>query len=194
MGIKEEKSSPNFLLTPTQMTALRAAVIPAALQHRPWKRIYSLTRDGDSFVAFQRIMEEWNRKQQGDSSTLLVVKTTSGDMIGGFADVPLVPLASSTIGSAARSCLFKVRTLQGGDKPVVEVYGKQLSASKKILCHTTRRMIAFGGGTSDGGTDAGFGLCLGDGFARGTTARCAAFQSEPLVSDRDGVFAILDVE
>jgi len=53
---------------------------------------------------------------------------------------------------------------------------------------------AFGGGDGDGVSDEGFGLCLNDGFARGTTARCTAFQSEPLVTDQGGVFDVLDVE
>jgi len=194
VAIKEEDSSHQFLLTPPQMNALREALIPAILHHRPWKRIYSLSRDGDSFVAFQKLLEDWNGKQIGDQSTLLIVKTTAGDMIGGFADVPIIPLASNTIGSAYGSCLFKLRGKTDGDDPIVDVYGKHLSSSKKILFNATRRIIAFGGGDSDGGLDEGFGLCLEDGFARGTTARCAAFCNEPLVSGQDGVFAVLDVE
>ncbi|KAL7531516.1 hypothetical protein ACHAXR_004087 [Thalassiosira sp. AJA248-18] len=196
--IKEEDSSTKFLLTLPQMNALREAVIPPGLHHRPWKRIYSLSRDGDSFVAFQKLLEDWNMKQQGDASSassLLLVKTTAGDMMGGFADVPIIPLASNVIGGAARSCLFKIQPRKGCDDSDVEVYGKHSTSScKKIVFDATRRIIAFGGGDSDGGLDEGFGLCLEDGFARGTTAKCAAFRNEPLVSEQDGVFDVLDVE
>jgi N-acetylglucosaminylphosphatidylinositol deacetylase len=189
--VKEEDDSPKFLLSPMQIYDLRAAVLPPALHHRPWKRIYSLARDGDSFVAFRNRMEEWHGSQ-GHQSSLLVVKTAGGDVIGGYADVPIVPLASAAGLSAARSCLFKLGTEKDA---VVEVYGKHCTMSSKgMVFDATRRVIAFGGGDGDGGSDGGFGLSLDDGFARGTTARCAAFQSEPLVADQGGVFDVLDVE
>ena len=186
---KEGDDSFKFLLTTPQMNSLRAAVLPPSLHHRPWTRIYSLSRDGDSFVAFQKQFESWNSKNS-DPSTILVVRTTAGELIGGFADVPIIPLASNMIGSAARSCLFKVQ------QQSVEVYGKHCtSTSKRIVFDATRRRVAFGGGDSDaGGPDEGFGLCLEDAFTRGTTARCAAFRNEPLVSDKDGIFDVVDVE
>mmetsp|Transcript_43944 Transcript_43944/g.93546 ORF Transcript_43944/g.93546 Transcript_43944/m.93546 type:complete len:590 (-) Transcript_43944:288-2057(-) len=190
--MKEEETSPKFILDPPQIDALREAVLPAGLHHRPWKRIYSLSRDGDSFVAFQKIMEDWSRRQ-GGQSTLLIVKASGGDMVGGFADVP-IPLVSNSTDNASRSCLFKLQVEKECEEPVVKVYGKDcFSSSKKILFSGSRRMVAFGGGYSDG-LDEGFGLCLSDGFARGTTARCMAFRNEPLVSDKDGVFEVLDVE
>ncbi len=189
--VKEEDDSPAFLLTPMQINSLRAAVLPAALHHRPWKRVYSLARDGDSFMAFRNRMEAWNGSQ-GQQYSLLVVKTAGGDVIGGYADVPIVPLASAAGLSAARSCLFKLETAKD---PVVVVYGKHCTtSSKRMVFDATRRIIAFGGDDDDGGSDGGFGLSLDDGFARGTTARCAAFQSEPLVADHGGVFDVLDVE
>lgn len=191
--VKEDDSSPKFLLTQMQMNALREAVLPPALHHRRWKRIYSLSRDGDSFVAFQKLLEDWNMSQGGES-TILVVKTSAGDLIGGYADAPIIPLASSPVGSAAKSCLFKMNTGVDCDEPIAEVYGKQYASSKRLVFDVPRRIIAFGGGDTDGGLDEGFGLCLEDGFARGTTSRCAAFRNEPLVSGKDGVFDVLDVE
>ena len=190
--IKEEESSPEFLLSPVQMNALRETVLPAALHHRPWKRIYSLIRDGDSFVAFRKQLEDWHGSQ-GHHSSILVVKTTTEELIGGYASIPIVPLASS-LGSAAGSCLFRLNTNEEDDtENMVEVYGKSYTATKKIVFDATRRMIAFGGGDESDGNE-GFGLCLDDNFARGTTARCSAFQNEPLVSNQDGIFDVLDVE
>jgi len=187
VAIKEDKSSPKFLFTPRQMNALREAVIPTGLHHRPWKRIYSLSRDGDSFIAFQKLVGDWNGKQ-GQQSTLLIVKTIEGELIGGYADVPFIVTASNTIGSASRSCLFRM------ENDVITVYGKQHSlCSKKIILDSTRRIIAFGGG-STGKSDEGFGMCLEDGFSRGTTARCEAFGNAPLVKGHGGVFDVLDVE
>ena len=66
--------------------------------------------------------------------------------------------------------------------------------SESYSLFSSRRILAFGGGNSNGQSDEGFGLCLEDGFARGTTASCAAFNNEPLVSNQDGVFDVLDVE
>lgn len=200
MAAKEDISSPKFLLTPSQMDALREAVLPPGLHHRPWKRVYSLSRDGDSFVAFQKLLTDWS-KCQGQQSSLLLIKTSFGDMIGGYADVPIITLSSSlsVVGSAGRSCLFKLKaaTNNGHGPPVVEVYGKHCTTtSKKIVFDAYRRIVAFGGGEKSDGVsdDNGFGLSLEDGFARGTTARCAAFDNEPLVSDHGGVFDVVDVE
>ncbi len=202
--IQEDSSSPKFLLSKAQMVALREAVIPIGLHHRPWKRIYSLSRDGDSFVSFEKHITDWNAKF-GDSSTLLVVKTTKGEIIGGYADAIAT---SSPRPGTARSCLFRAET----DDTFTVYDGKQNSlgtffegsphrmksggiegSSKKILLDSTRRIIAFGGGLGMKSGD-GFGLCLEDGFARGTTARCEAFCNEPLVEGNGGVFDVLDVE
>lgn len=191
--IAEEDSTTKFLLSTLQINALREAVLPPGLHHRPWKRIYSLSRDGDSFVGFQKIMENWNQKP-GGASTILLVKTAAGELIGGFADIPIVPLASTPVGSAAGSCLFALPSQKDGEGDTVEVWGKHFSSAKKIVLNASRRILAFGGGDSDGGVDEGFGLCLEDGFTRGTTARCSSFRNEPLVSDQEGVFKVLDVE
>jgi len=201
--IEEDSSSPKFLLSNSQMVALREAVLPIGLHHRPWKRIYSLSRDGDSFVSFEKHITNWNAKF-GDSSTLLVVKTTKGEVIGGYADAIAT---SSPRPGTARSCLFRAEkdgsfTVYDGKQNSLGTFfegsphrlksGGTEGSSKKILLDSTRRIIAFGGGLGMKSGD-GFGLCLEDGFARGTTARCEAFCNEPLV-EGDGVFKVLDVE
>lgn len=201
--VQEESSSPTFMLTLSQINILRESVLPPGLTHRPWKRIYSLLRDGDSFVAFQKSLTDWCICQ-GQQSSLLVVKTTNGHIIGGYADVPLINLSSSLsrVGGAGRSCLFKfsIPAIEDyGQAPpsIVQVYGKQCTTtSKKIVFDAYRRIIAFGSGERSDclSEDEGFGLSLEDGFARGTTARCAAFDNEPLVPDRGGVFDVVDVE
>lgn len=223
--VKEEdgntSTSTLSILSPIQIHALRIAVLPSTLHHRPWKRIYSLARDGDSFVTFRHRMEEWhggsstscsstsNSGHQGrhsnQSSTLLVVKTSNGEIIGGYADIPIVPWASTGSNSAAKSCLFKLNiitnTKTASLEVVVDVYGKQEScmlSNKKIIFDSTRRIIAFGGSDSAKPSfddDAGFGLCLTDNFVRGTTSKCAAYQmNAPLISDPGGIFDVLDVE
>lgn len=195
--VEEGDASPGFLLTPAQIDAVRDAVLPPTLYHRRWRRIYSLARDGDSFVVFRKLMEEWYSRGAGHRSSLLVVRTASGDVIGGYSDVPIVSLASSAGASAARSCLFRLN--DETTDVAVDVYGKNCgTSSKRMVFDATRRIIAFGGSDVDDdgvcGSDDGFGLCLNDGFTRGTTARCSAYRSEALVSDRGGIFDVLDVE
>lgn len=192
--LQEDKESPNYLIDPLQMTALREEILPAALHHRPWKRIYSLSRDGDSFVAFQQLISDWNRGS-GGHSTLLIVKTTSGSLIGGYSGVPYFETVANPSGSSASSCLFRINTENESrdTASIVTVYGKySTSASKRIVFDATRNLIAFGGG--NGGEDEGFGLSLEDGFARGTTAKCEVFGNDPLVDTQGGVFDVVDVE
>jgi len=52
--------------------------LPLPLQHGRWKRLYSLTRDGASFTTLLD-------KVQGYQFTLLALRTTKGEVCGGFA-------------------------------------------------------------------------------------------------------------
>jgi len=222
--VKEEDGSASTstmsILSPIQINVIRTAVLPSTLHHRPWKRIYSLARDGDSFVTFRRHMEGWHGgscrgsctsnghqgRHSNQSSTLLVVKTANGEVIGGYADIPIVPWSSTASNSAAKSCLFKLNigtkttTATTSPEVTVDVYGKQQScmlSTKRIIFDSTRRIIAFGGSdsTKPSDDDDGFGLCLTDSFVRGTTSKCAAYQmNAPLISDPGGIFDVLDVE
>ncbi|KAL3800167.1 hypothetical protein HJC23_001088 [Cyclotella cryptica] len=192
VAIQEEESDPKFLLATEQMNALRDSILPPSLQLRPWKRVYSLSRDGDSFIAFQRLVCGWNSKN-GQHSTLLVVRTTHGEVIGGYADIPFVETVKHPSGGGAGSCLFKMEQGMSENEPKISVYGKSNGACKRIVLDATRRIIAFGGGAGEGGEDNGFGLCLEDGFLRGTTARCEAFGNEKLVNGGD-VFEVTDME
>mmetsp|Transcript_19246 Transcript_19246/g.40328 ORF Transcript_19246/g.40328 Transcript_19246/m.40328 type:complete len:665 (+) Transcript_19246:48-2042(+) len=209
-----EKDSPEFLLSRKQMNDIRKLILPPSLHHRPWKRIYSLSRDGDSFISFQKLVGEWNAKGPGGHSTVLVVKSSQGEVFGGFTSVPFIDTVIFPSGSASGCCLFKAvveetqieTEKEVGDKDDFEtdenescsiiVYGKNKHASpKRIVFDATRRIIAFGGGTV-GGEDEGFGLCLEDGFAKGSTSRCEAFGNDPLVvrGEPGGLFDVLDVE
>ncbi|EJK70049.1 hypothetical protein THAOC_08630 [Thalassiosira oceanica] len=154
--VHEEVMVSDFLLSPAQMTCLRDSVLPTNLHHRSWSRVYSLSRDGDSFAAFERLVGEWNSKS-GGHSTLLVVKSSCGGVLGGFSDVPLVP-TSEARGSAHQSCLFRIRKVSDeGDEddepsePAIDVYGKECATSSKtVVLNPTKRLIAFGGGYIDG--------------------------------------------
>lgn len=52
--------------------------IPSSLKMYSWKRIYSIAEHGDLFFTFLQKVESFK-------STLLVIKTTKGNILGGFA-------------------------------------------------------------------------------------------------------------
>jgi hypothetical protein len=91
-----------FILTEDQMHAIASHVLPKTIAFCRWRRLYGLNRDGDSFDACLRIIGTAQR-------TLMVIRTTKGDIFGGYADAPWH--ANDKGGSAgfygsAAACLF----------------------------------------------------------------------------------------
>jgi len=73
--VKVEKFTP--LLTENHKKQLSRA-LPPPLQHGEWKLLYSLVRDGSAFSTLLG-------KSRGYQYTILILRTTSGVMLGGFA-------------------------------------------------------------------------------------------------------------
>jgi len=66
------------ILTPQQKQQIARHVLPKNIASCKWKRLYSLARDGDSFdVCLHRA--------QGYAKTLMVIRTSRGAIVGGFA-------------------------------------------------------------------------------------------------------------
>ena len=184
------------ILQPRQMSALMASGgLPLSLGFCRWKRCYSLSRDGDSFEQFLRLVA-------GQERTVLAIRTTRGDVFGGYAAAPWEARHSHRYASefygSAQACLFRCRPVvdrgdQGGARQEEEDGGVVMypwsGANRYIqLCDATRRMLAFGGG----GVEGDFGLCVEDDFRRGTTGHCSTFENEALC--KEGYFDILDLE
>lgn len=185
---QDEVSTSPQILQQSQMKALIASGgLPPSLNFCKWKRLYSLTRDGDSFEQFLRLVE-------GHDRTVLVVKTTTGGLFGGYADTRWEgrhsrrQLSSEFYGSA-QACLFRFPDHGSGKREDrISVY-RWTGANRYVqLCDAARRTVAFGGG----GRDGVFGLCIEDDFRRGTTGHCSTFENEPLCEE--GYFDILDLE
>ncbi|KAL7500221.1 hypothetical protein ACHAWT_008219 [Skeletonema menzelii] len=184
-----------FILLPPQMKALlESGALPQSLNYCKWKRLYSLSRDGDSFETFLRMVEGHNR-------TVLVVKTTAGRLFGGYADTRWEARhknrqADGFYGSA-QACLFRfprcgeTNTSDASSSEVdneVVIY-KWTGANRYIqLCDASKRAVAFGGG----GDDGDFGLCIEDDFRRGTTGHCSTFENDSLCEE--GYFDVVDLE
>ena len=187
---QDEITSSAPILQKSQMKALiSSGGLPPSLNFCKWKRIYSLTRDGDSFDQFLRLVEGYDR-------TVLVVKTTQNALFGGYADTRWEGRhrrhqAHDFYGSA-QACLFRFPNYgkqhegKGANKALIY---KWSGANRYIqLCDVAKRTVAFGGG----GDEGDFGLCVEDDFRRGTTGHCSTFENEPLCEEH--VFDILDVE
>jgi len=78
-SLENKKDPTPFILSTQQMHEIATAVLPRSISYSRWKRLYSLARDGDSFDACLRAVTK-------DKQTLLVVRTTLGEVFGGFAD------------------------------------------------------------------------------------------------------------
>eukprot|EP00521_Asterionellopsis_glacialis_P006413 CAMPEP_0195283994 /NCGR_PEP_ID=MMETSP0707-20130614/2361_1 /TAXON_ID=33640 /ORGANISM="Asterionellopsis glacialis, Strain CCMP134" /LENGTH=530 /DNA_ID=CAMNT_0040343273 /DNA_START=9 /DNA_END=1598 /DNA_ORIENTATION=- len=202
-----------YLLNKDQMQKILAEeVVPVTIALRPWKRLYRLERDGDSFETFLHLVDR-------ASQTLLVIRTDRGELFGAYADSPWNisttesrlqhhhAASSTSFYGSAQSCLFSFRNCSGKkkceDQPhqniddsdtmdknetdEICVY-KWTGANRYFqLCDTFNKRIGLGGGQN-----GVFGLAMEDNFSTGSTGRCDTYGNEAL-SDL-AVFNILDVE
>jgi len=184
-----DENSP-YVLNADQMHAIAKHVLPETIMYCRWRRLYGLGRDGDSFDGCIRLIGTSKR-------TLMVVKTTRGEIFGGYADEPWHSRnqhATAKFYGSASSALFSFssQTASGKNKnanPIpIDVY-RWTGKNRYIqVCDVSSKMLAFGGG----GNEGSFGLCLQEDFQRGTTGHCDTFDNEPLCEE--GNFDVVDVE
>lgn len=166
-----------YLLQQSQRQAIAKLGLPAAIAHCRWKRLYSLARDGDSFDAFLRLVE-------GHHRTLLVIRTTKGEIFGGYADSEWKAQHQGNPEFYGSAQAFLFRVVNEGAK----IYG-WTGANRYIqFIDFKHTMLALGGG----GDVGAFGLCVANDFQKGSSGNCATFENEPLCTE--GNFDILDVE
>lgn len=178
--IEEDSSSlseyPPILTTENTLILHQIAqhVLPRSIAYSRWQRLYSLARDGDAWDQFMN-------RAAGHAQTLLLLRTNSNRVLGGFADEvwqPSFPAGNYFGGSTA--CLFRI----SDDSKRVIAY--PWSGANRYVQFCDHRFLALGGG------DGSFGLCLQDDFTRGSTGHCATFDNEPLHDPED--FLIVDLE
>ena len=143
-----------------------------------------MARDGDAFDGFLMRVER-------EPHTLLSIKTTKGDVFGGYTDSPWKHSGTPEFYGSATACLW---SLQKDDESnncnnkvgEVKVY-KWTGCNRYIqYLDSQKKLLAFGGG---GGA---FGLCVEHDFQRGSTGRCETFGNDLLCSEEN--FDIVDVE
>jgi len=184
---KNTFQTPEYLLSPEEMHQIAIHVLPKTIAYCQWRRLYSLNRDGDSFDGCLRIISNVSR-------TLVVVRTTKGAVFGGYADSPWRPMELAKFYGSAQACLFSVKepdvpfTQVQNPKSLLNVY-RWTGKNRYIqLCDTSSKMLAFGGGGSDGA----FGLCIEEDFQTGSTGPCDTFDNAPLCDE--STFKVVDVE
>jgi hypothetical protein len=194
--VEGDEASP-YILSQDQMNEISKHVLPETIAYCRWRRLYGLGRDGDSFDGCLRIIGTVKR-------TLMVVRTTKGDVFGGYADAPWHSRGASSTAKfygSASSCLFSFSSIRGQsgfstssspESSSINVY--QWTGKNRYIqvCDVSNKMLAFGGG----GDKGAFGLCLQEDFQRGTTGHCDTFDNDPLCSEPDveRTFDIVDVE
>jgi TLD len=191
----EEESCLRFaprLLSKSQFQELVNEGIPRNLQMYHWKRIFAIGRDGDTFVRFIEHCRSYKH-------TLMVVKTTKGNILGGFASEPwrikdgfdrcryfgtgacfLFSDSSSSRINNHQTQKWQVRRLTTYKWTGINEYCQ--------FCDVDRQIIAMGGGKGN------FGLIIEDNFLRGATGYCSTFANPPLIPGLDGSFDILGFE
>jgi len=172
--------------------------LPIALTLRKWKRIYSVAKDGDSMKTMLYLVSRYRY-------TLMVIKSTRGDIFGAFANDTWEERGSrgKTFYGSGQSFLFSVRSslAKVDNAPIcemqpyaptnrdqVEIYKWKGTNVYLQMCDMSNDRIAMGGG----GNTGSFGLCVEDSFRRGSTGYCETFGNPRLCSDNE--FDILDME
>lgn len=183
-------SSAPFILSIAQRQQIAQNVLPSGIVYAKWKRLYSLARDGDSFEACLRLVA-------GHSKTLLVLRTSMNEILGGFADTPWdhPTVGGNQYFGGSTSCIYsfansKSESKTGGEDEVnLSVY-KWTGKNRYVqLCDVQHKMLAFGGG----GEDGEFGLSVSHDFQHGSSGPCDTFDNEPL-SPVSSHFEIVDLE
>ena len=193
------------ILNENMMIQIRDGGLPPAAKIMSWKRIYSTRRDGDCFYTMLRSCEQY-------CHTVFVILTTSGDILGGYADKPWAKQRGRNLGGSyyggGRTSLFATNPAVvgdvgtfGGRAPEPEYrMARDISEGERVhiyrwtgentfsqIFNARTEKMAMGGGGS-------FGIKVEDNFSRGTTGCCSTFDNPPLTKDSGGCFEIAEFE
>lgn len=173
--VPDDDSIPRLLSESVMKELVKA--MPYTLLGRSWTRLFSITRDGDSFGTFLNGVEQ-------NESTVVVIQTTRGEIIGGFADATWECRgADGNFFGAGTSFLFSLVRSEHADP--VRIYRWQGANDYSQVCR--QGCIGMGGG---GGC---FGLFLQDDFTKGSSGACETYGNPgPLTSAE--CFDILNFE
>jgi hypothetical protein len=210
------RSSPR-LLNPVQMRRIRDEGLHSTAKIMRWHRPYSLSRDGDSF----RTMME---KCGGYRHTIVVCRTSDGDVLGGYADEAWKLGGTSSFFGGGRAFLFATRPdLSGIDRKRTFAGSGGRSTGFHVADKGSNAVVKAGDEADDSedpsiyvfpwtgtntysqvcnveceqlamGGGGSFGFIVQEHFSKGSTGPCATFNNPRLIRDPSGCFEIVDFE
>jgi len=188
------------ILSYAQLHEIHTKGLPPAVTLMTWTRAYSLNRDGDHFGL---MMEKVSNYQH----TLTVIRTSDGDILGGYADTAWGTQMCSKqkrkrgFFGGGRAFLFatspdldrredKIISRVGAredDKDAITLYPWTGVNSYSQICDVRRGAMGMGGGGS-------FGWFVQDNFTTGSSGPCLTFRNPPLTKGDDGHYKVIDME
>jgi hypothetical protein len=177
-------SSPR-IMTESMFQQISDEALPHNLRMYEWERVFCISRDGDAFFTMLEMCNTFKH-------TLIVIKTTTGNILGGFAsetwkDQDGYDYRNSFYGTGICFLFSDFPSNSDPDKKL-SFYPWTGVNNYCQICDVDRGKIAMGGGEGD------FGLIIDDAFQRGSTGRCSTFNNPTLVPSIGGSFDILEFE
>jgi hypothetical protein len=191
---KEDAGDVTLILTEHQRQVLAEHVLPRSLADHTWRCLYSLARDGDAF-------DTCLRKLQNERRTLIVMKTSHGAILGGYADAEWISCTKGIVrkdqgGAGARVfCFHNIKDTTHTTKDLSSVYTWTGANRYTQLVDVERQRLAMGaasGGDLGDFDSYSYAWSAERNFTMGTTGRCPTFDNEPLCEQER--FDIVDLE
>jgi hypothetical protein len=156
--------------------------LPESLQMQTWERCFAIGRDGDSFITLLECCRPYR-------STILVVHTTEGHVLGGFVNTRWSSAQKLSYYGTGQSFLFAQQPHAEPPLPEDALYIYPWTGVNDYcqICDIDQHQLAMGGGGD-------FGLLIRDCFQRGQTGPCKTFGNPPLIPHSDGLFEIAALE
>lgn len=192
------------VLTNEMLRQLHTKGLPHSLQQCRWERCFAIGRDGDSFCHFVERTAAFGK-------TVVVVQTTAGHVLGGFASLPWKPShlrQNAYFGTgqsflfashpAAAAAAFRQEDACASSSPSSSTSSSQQQQQQQPLhlfrwtgkndfCQIANsQRLGMGGG-------ADFGFLIQDNFSRGRTGPCKTFGNPALTPDDVFEIAALEV-
>ena len=200
------------ILSHEQLHQIHTHGLPASVTLMTWTRAYSLQRDGDDFHSMLRKCAMYQH-------TLIVIKTSTGDILGGYADTvwgkQLSQNSKRAFYGSGRAFVFATNP-QWSQEEEKELSQPQdyihddISSSDddddetnpihfyrwtgendySQICDIENGSLGMGGG----GAGGEFGWIVENDFQYGSTGRCLTFGNPPLAKGNDGRFEVVGLD
>jgi len=199
------KSSPP-ILSNAQLHEIHSKGLPPAVALMTWTRAYSLNRDGDHFGS---LIEKVGKYQH----TLTVIRTSDGDILGGYADTAWGKQRSASskktrggFFGGGRAFLFATKPELDKEEMIHMMHGTD---HNRNICKPNKDTISFypwtgvndynqicdvRKGTLGMGGGGAFGWFIQNDFTIGSSGECMTFRNPPLTKGKDGNFKVVDLE